>query len=182
MAKTFLLTGLSGAGKTTLAALAQERLRDEFDLLILDGDEIRAGLNVDLGFAPEHRRENIRRCGELAKLLAKQGKSAILAVIAPYESLRSELRKIVGAENLRVIHINCPLELCVRRDPKKNYQKALSGHLRNYTGLADIYEPPANADLVLNTHQNTIEKCAIDLANFIREELSVRSNIEKYEQ
>lgn len=172
MAKSFLLTGLSGAGKTTLAALAQERLRGELDLVILDGDEMRRGLNFDLGFTPEDRRENIRRCGELAKLLADQDKSSLLAVIAPYETLRTDLQRIVGPGRLRVIHVNCPLEICISRDPKKNYQKAFSGHLKNYTGLADIYETPAAADLVLNTHQKNTEQCVDELVNYIRKELS----------
>lgn len=172
MTKCFLLTGLSGAGKTTLATMVRERLRDEFDLVILDGDEIRGGINSDLGFTPEHRRENLRRCGELAKLLAKQDKNVLLAVIAPYETARAELQKIVGPEFLRVIHVNCPLEVCVSRDPKKNYRKAYAGYLSNYTGLGDVYEPPANPNLILNTHQKTAEECLRQLENYLREELS----------
>lgn len=172
MAKSFLLTGLSGAGKTTLATLAQKRLAGEVDLIILDGDEMRGGLNRDLGFTPEHRRENIRRCGELASLLARQGKNTLLSVIAPYESLRAELQRIIGPDTLRVIHINCPLEICICRDPKKNYQKALTGNLANYTGLADIYEPPPNAHLILNTHRQSTDMCLSELVNFIRGEVA----------
>lgn len=172
MARSFLLTGLSGAGKTTLAQMAQKHLQNEVDLLVLDGDEMRKGLNADLGFSPEHRKENIRRCGEMAKLLARQNKSTILAVIAPYETLRAELGNILGPELLRIVHVNCPLEICIRRDPKKNYQKAITGNIRNYTGIADIYEPPADADLVLNTHRNTPEECLAALVKFIRDELS----------
>lgn len=171
MPKSFLLTGLSGAGKTTLANLVCQALRERHDLVILDGDEMRKGLNSDLGFTREDRAENIRRCGELARLLAAQNKSTLLSVIAPYESLRSALRKILGA-NLRVIYIECPLEICISRDPKKNYRKALTGNLPNYTGLADIYEPPVEPHLILNTHKMDMKECARALSDYILQELA----------
>lgn len=169
--RSFLLTGLSGAGKTSLATRAQECLQKELDLIILDGDELRKGLTSDLGFTPKDRHENIRRCGEMAKLLAKQNKITLLSVIAPYASLRNTLMNILGPNLLRIIHINCPLEVCISRDPKRNYQKALGGALPNYTGLSDVYEEPCDPHLVIHTHQSPQEECAQTLINYIRKEV-----------
>lgn len=175
MAKVFLLTGLSGAGKTTLATkLLKTDLGSPF--VLLDGDEMRKGMCSDLGFSAKDRAENIRRMGEMAKLLAAQGYNVLIAAIAPYESLRQSLASIVGNENLKIIHIACPLEVCIRRDPKCNYQKALAGFLPNYTGVADIYETPAHPHLVLRTHEDDLESCHRKLCEFVgREAQQIKS-------
>lgn len=172
MPKSFLLTGLSGAGKTTLSKKVQELLQNQVDLVLIDGDEMRHGINSDLGFSRKDREENIRRCGEMAKLLASQGKSTLLALIAPYDSLRIRLQEILGPDSMRIIHVSCPLEICISRDPKANYRKALSGHIQNYTGIADSYEIPANAHLVIETHKTPIEDCAKQIGDFILRELA----------
>lgn len=171
MSNIFLLTGLSGAGKTTLAKGLCCSLPN---CILLDGDEIRKGLCNDLGFTSADREENIRRCGELAKLLANQGATVILAMIAPYQKARDNLKQIVGSKNLHIIHIDCPLEICIERDPKHNYKKAREGLLKNYTGLGDQYEVPLKPDLVINTNMETPEQSLATLVQFAREKLKVK--------
>lgn len=151
MAKVFLLTGLSGAGKTTLATALQKNLQARMPCALLDGDQMRGGINRDLGFSAADRAENLRRCGEIAKLLADQGITVILALIAPYQKLRDDLKELIGADRFHVIHVDCPLEICMLRDPKKNYKKAKNGGIANYTGLGDCYETPGQPDLLVQT-------------------------------
>lgn len=172
MAKIFLLTGLSGAGKTTLARALYKKLSDDGQkCVVLDGDEMRGGICKDLGFSPEDRKENIRRSGEIARLLHSQGITVIMAFIAPYESLRQDLAAIVGKENLRVIHISCPLEECKRRDPKNNYKKALGGQIKDYTGIEDRYENPHSPDLILRTDIEDTDKCLCKFHDFVQKQL-----------
>lgn len=171
MSKVFLLTGLSGAGKTTLARAVRDMAQGKMICALLDGDEMRKGVCRDLGFSPADREENIRRCGEFAKILADQGIIVLLAVIAPYEKLRTDLKNIIGEERLCTVHVDCPLEICMRRDPKKNYMKASMGHLANYTGLGDIYETPALPDLVIRTNLEHIGESAAKLWKFIEEKI-----------
>lgn len=172
MAKVFLLTGLSGAGKTTLASALCDVLKERHPCVLIDGDEMRKGVCADLGFSPADRAENIRRCGEFAKLLAHQDIVVVMAVIAPYHQLRKNLRNIIGAQNLRVIHVDCPLDVCMQRDPKRNYRKAAKGEIANYTGVADMYETPDNPDLVIQTHLESPEESATKLAEFVRAQLA----------
>ncbi len=180
MAKIFLLTGLSGAGKTTLASGLQARLANEEPFILLDGDAMRKGVCSDLGFSAQDRAENIRRCGEMAKLLASQGVNVLLAVIAPYEELRRNLARIIRSgqadtDALRIIHVACPLEVCIARDPKKNYQKALAGAMSNYTGIADIYEPPQKPDFVIETSRQTVAQSLDRLEEYVRSCLKTAS-------
>lgn len=168
MSKVFLLTGLSGAGKTTLAGALCEILKEKHPCVLIDGDELRKGVCRDLGFSAADREENIRRCGEFAKLLATQDVIAVLAVIAPYRKLRESLKNTIGTDNLHIIHVDCPLEICMQRDPKKNYRKAACGELANYTGVADVYEIPEDPDLVIHTHLETTEESVKKLADFVR--------------
>lgn len=170
MAKVFLLTGLSGAGKTTLAAALAKELGKNA-CVMLDGDEMRKGVCSDLGFSPEDRRENIRRCGEIAKALADQDFTVVLSFIAPYENLRENLKQIIGAERFYTIHLDCPLEVCISRDPKKNYKLVSEGKIKNYTGIGDAYECPAAPDLVIHTASETEEKSLAKLLKFVREKL-----------
>lgn len=172
--KVFLLTGLSGAGKTTLATSVLQAIGASggpgSGFVLLDGDALRCGLSSDLGFSPDARRENIRRAGEVAKLLSMQGYHVLMAFIAPYASVRLQLAQIIGQDFLRIVHVSCPLEVCISRDPKRNYQKALMGQMANYTGIADIYEVPERADLVLKTHEQSLQECTQSLLGLVRRE------------
>ena len=166
MSKVFLLTGLSGAGKTTLAQAMRERLGNKA-CAVLDGDEMRKGLCKDLGFSRADREENIRRCGELAKVLSDQGLVVLMAMIAPYAKLREVLKNIVGEDRLHIIYVDCPLETCMQRDPKKNYKKVRDGALKNYTGIDDAYEAPEFPDLVVHTSCETASESLEKIADYI---------------
>lgn len=167
MPKVFLLTGLSGAGKTTIAEGLLQKMAPAHDFILLDGDIVRKGLCADLGFTPEDRTENMRRMAEMAKLLLDQGWNVVIAAIAPRTAARENLARIVGKDNLHVIHVACPLEICIARDPKGNYKKAMAGCLPGYTGIGDIYEMPDAPDLILETNQISIEESVGQLRKFV---------------
>lgn len=166
MAKAYLLTGLSGSGKTTIAYGIFKKFNQDIPVLILDGDEIRSSLNIDLGFSEADRLENIRRCGEIAKIATRQGLTVLLALIAPYEDGRQLLHSILG-DSLKIIYIECPLNECKKRDPKGNYKKAQMGELKNYTGIDDRYEIPKNYLLKLDTYKLTVEEATDICSTFI---------------
>lgn len=177
MAKVFLLTGLSGAGKTTLATAVRESLKAEMPCVLLDGDEMRKGVCRDLGFSAQDREENIRRCGEFAKILANQGITVLMAVIAPYQKLRENLKNIIGPDKLFTIHVDCPLEICIQRDPKKNYLKAHFGKLKNYTGLHDSYEIPEKPDMLVRTSHESEQDSIARVTDFVKEKLGHRRGL-----
>lgn len=144
------LTGLSGAGKSTLAnALELILFQKGIRTYLLDGDNIRQGLNKDLGFSPEDRKENIRRIGEVAKLFVDAGLIVITAFISPYEEDRQYVRKLVEQDEFIEIYVKCPLEECQKRDPKGLYEKAGMGEISAFTGISDIYEEPPSPDIVV---------------------------------
>ena len=141
-------TGLSGAGKTTLARRLDRRLLERGRLtFILDGDVVRDGLNADLGFSTEDREENLRRITEVAKLFADAGVLVLTAVIAPYEEARVKARELVGADRFVLVHVATPIEVCEERDVKGLYAKARAGQLKQFTGIDSPYEHPASADI-----------------------------------
>jgi len=167
------LTGLSGAGKSTIAAEVERRLfLRGWQAKVLDGDALRLGLNADLGFSPEDRAENIRRAGEVAHLLADAGIIVLGAFISPYRADRDRVRSI-NPEVFHEIHIATPLEECERRDPKGLYVKARAGAIPQFTGLSAPYEPPEAPDLVLQTHGRTIEDSVSDLLRYLDQALSL---------
>jgi adenylyl-sulfate kinase len=132
------LTGFSGAGKTTLSKEIEKGLHDMgVHTYLLDGDNIRHGLNRDLGFSKEDRKENIRRIAEVAKLFADAGLVVICAFITPYEEDRREIRKIIGDNELINVYVKCPIDVCIKRDPKGLYKKALKGEIKGFTGIDD---------------------------------------------
>ncbi|SCX93278.1 adenylyl-sulfate kinase [Desulfoluna spongiiphila] len=153
-------TGLSGSGKSTVAGLLEQKLHDEgIHTALLDGDNVRAGLNRDLGLSPAHRRENIRRIGEVAGLFLEAGLVTLCAFISPSRQERDALRKTFG-DRFVEIHVSTPLEVCMARDPKGLYAKAEKGLLSGMTGLDAPYEPPENPDLAIDTAPHPPEACA----------------------
>jgi adenylylsulfate kinase len=146
--RTLWLTGLSGAGKSTIAtALEKELVQRGHACFVLDGDTVRAGLNRDLGFTPADRVENIRRIGEVARLMNKAGLIVIAAVISPYRADRAAAGGIIGTKAFREIHVSTPLAVCEERDPKGLYRRARTGALDNFTGVSAPYEAPLTPDL-----------------------------------
>jgi len=151
---TLWFTGLPCSGKSTIAALlAPELERRGHGVEVLDGDAVRAHLCRGLGFSREDRDENIRRIGFVAKLVSRHGAIVITAAISPYRSIRDEVR--ASMENFVEVYVNTPLEVCVRRDVKGMYKKALAGELKHFTGIDDPYEPPLNPELVIQTDKET---------------------------
>ncbi len=153
---TFWLTGLSGAGKSTMAnALEKELYSRGKHTMLLDGDNIRHGLNKNLGFAEVDRIENIRRVAETAKLMNDAGLIVITSTISPYNYDRAQARKIIGPPFIEV-YISTPLDVCEQRDAKGLYKKAREGHIPNFTGISAPYEPPEHPELVVDTSVNTL--------------------------
>jgi adenylylsulfate kinase len=154
------LTGLSGSGKSTIANELSIRFQEEGKLsYILDGDNVRMGLNKDLGFSDDDRKENIRRIAEVSKLLSDAGVIVITAFISPFIQEREEAKKITGEENFIEIFVSASLEVCEERDPKGLYKKARSGEIRMFTGIDSPYESPINPDLTISTHLYDVSEC-----------------------
>ncbi len=164
------LTGLSGSGKSTIACKLERILFDKnHQVMVLDGDNVRHGLNSDLGFSLEDRQENIRRIGEAAKLLMEAGIITICAFISPYNSDRQRVRKIVPEGDFIETFIDCPLEECERRDPKGLYKKARSGLIKNFTGIDDPFEMPADPEVLINTQELTVDESANKVWEYLTE-------------
>jgi bifunctional enzyme CysN/CysC len=156
---TVWMTGLSGSGKSTIARHLERRLVSEGRAcFILDGDNMRHGLNRDLGFSSPDRTENIRRVAEVAKLFNQAGVIVLTSFISPYRKDREEAAEIIGPDAFLEVHISTPLEVCEERDPKGLYKKARAGEIAQFTGITDPYEPPASPFLEIPTHEGTLEE------------------------
>lgn len=155
------LTGLSGSGKSTLASELEFRLNKEFNVhtYLLDGDNIRTGLNSDLSFSDNDREENIRRIGEVARLMVDAGLIVITAFISPFQRDRDCVRKLLPQGQFWEVYVDCPLEVCEQRDPKNLYQKARAGIIPEFTGISSPYEPPNTPELTVNTDKETLREC-----------------------
>ena len=152
-------TGLSGSGKSTLANLLEIELHEnDFRTYLLDGDSLRLGLNKDLGFSPEDRSENIRRIGEVSKLMLNAGMITIAAFVSPFEKDRAMVQAIVGAENYMEIFVDTSLEECIKRDVKGLYKKAIAGEIKEFTGISSPYEKPSNPTIIISTEEQTLEE------------------------
>ncbi len=152
-------TGLSASGKSTIAHTVEKRLYEkEIRTYVLDGDNIRHGLNSDLGFSVEDRNENIRRISEVAKLLMDAGVLVLCAFITPYENEREQIMQLIGADNVLMVYVQCSLETCEKRDPKGLYKKARQGIIQHYTGVSAPYEIPRNPAIILNSQWQTLEE------------------------
>jgi len=169
---TVWFTGLSGSGKSTIAvALEQVLLQRGNRAYCLDGDNVRHGLNKNLGFSAEDREENIRRIGEVARLFADAGLIALTSFISPYRADRDKARKLHDDDGLDFIecYVECPLDVAEERDPKGLYKKARAGELKGFTGIDDPYEEPLEAELVLRTDRFTVAECVQQVLNLLEE-------------
>jgi adenylylsulfate kinase len=172
--KAFLLwfTGLSGSGKSTLANLVEVALhKQNKSTYVLDGDNIRQGINKDLSFAPEDRSENIRRIAEVSKLMVHAGIITLAAFVSPYLKDRALVKKIVGENNFIEIFVNTSLEECEHRDVKGLYKKARSGEIKNMTGISAPYEAPVKPSLEVVTDGQPIEESVKTILEFINTKL-----------
>ena len=167
-ARTLWLTGLPSAGKTTVARALVERLRAEgLGAEHLDGDELRATLAPDLGFSRADREENVRRIGVVADLLSRNGVTAVCSVISPYRSARDEVRARHG-DRFMEVWISAPVEVCAARDVKGLYARHRRGEIKNLTGVDDPYEPPERPEVVIATHELTLDQCVEKLWQALR--------------
>ena len=159
--RLLLVTGLSGAGKSTLANQIEKRLNAMGrHTYLLDGDNVRHGLNRDLGFTAEDRVENIRRIAEVAKLMMDAGLIVMTAFISPFKAEREMARELIGEDNFIEVFVDTPLDVCERRDPKGLYKKARSGLIPNMTGINSPYEPPTQPDMMIKTITTTKDAVA----------------------
>ncbi len=151
--------GLSGSGKSTLANLLERKLHDEGKFIkVLDGDNIRSGLNNNLGFTDDDRAENIRRVSEVAKLFADSGIITLTSFITPVESLRANAREIIGDDDLLEVYVKASFDACAERDPKGLYAKVKAGEVKNFTGKDSAFEEPEHADIIIETESQTEAK------------------------
>ncbi|VVT34307.1 Sulfate adenylyltransferase subunit 1 / Adenylyl-sulfate kinase (fragment) [Rhizobium sp. EC-SD404] len=158
-ATVFWFTGLSGSGKSTIANFVEKRMHLEGrHTFILDGDNVRHGLNRDLGFTEADRVENIRRVAEVAKLMADAGLIVLVSFISPFRAEREMARQVIGPNEFVEIYVDTPFDECARRDPKGLYKKAFAGQLKNFTGIDSPYQPPLNPEIHLQTVQHSIEE------------------------
>jgi adenylylsulfate kinase len=156
--KVVWMTGLSGSGKSTIALGLERKLHDKgFLTQMLDGDNVRTGLNSDLGFAEEDRQENIRRIAEVAKLFCDCGVFTIACFVSPTVAMREKARSIVGEEDFLEVFVDTPLEVCEQRDTKGLYQKARNGEIQEFTGVDAPFEEPEEPDLRLKTQDKDVE-------------------------
>ena len=154
------LTGLSGAGKSTLAMALEQRLFDAGrNVYVLDGDIVRGGLCSDLGFSPDERAENIRRIGEVARIMADAGLLVIVAFISPFRADRDRVRAGMPPGRFTEVHVSTPLEICEQRDTKGLYAKARAGELSDFTGISSPYEAPESPEVRLPTEQLSVDEC-----------------------
>ena len=170
--KVIWFTGLSASGKSTIAnALDLELNKRGLRTYILDGDNVRMGLNKDLGFSPESRKENIRRISEVAKLFADSGTIVMTAFISPYREDRKSAREVIGSDYVEVF-VNTPVEECINRDPKGLYKKAIAGEIKGFTGIDSPYEEPLNPEI--NLKNLSIEKSVEILINYLKQQCIIK--------
>lgn len=163
-------TGLSASGKSTIAHEAQNILHSRNCLTyVLDGDNVRHGLNKNLGFSPEDREENIRRIGEVANLFADAGILTMTAFISPYRADRNKARELLEDGRFIEVFVYCPVDVCEERDPKGLYKRAKAGEIKEFTGISAPYEEPENPEIVLNTAELTIEESAQKVVSLLED-------------
>jgi adenylylsulfate kinase len=163
------LTGLSGSGKSTLAHAVEEKLfNKDCRAFVLDGDNVRYGLSLNLGFSDNDRKENIRRIGEVAKLMTEAGVIIIAAFISPFKKDRNMVRNLMPHGDFIEIYCNASLEICEKRDVKGLYKRARAGEIKHYTGIDSPYEAPENPELIIDTEQETLNRSVSEVINFLQ--------------
>ncbi len=166
--KVIWFTGLSGSGKSTIAKEVEAKLHLEgYFSVVLDGDNVRTGINSNLGFSEQDRKENIRRIAEVAKLFCANGVIAICSFVSPTEEIRNQAKNIIGENDFIEIFVNTPIEECERRDVKGLYAKARKGEIKDFTGVSAPFEIPAHPDLELRTLKKTVEESVNEALSFI---------------
>jgi len=169
IAKVFWMSGLSGSGKSTVAKAFERKLfQHGFFAQMLDGDNIRSGINKDLSFSQEDREENIRRISEIAKLYLNSGIVTIVSFISPTIKIRELAKSIIGPENFIDVFVNTPIEVCEQRDVKGLYAKARKGEIKDFTGINGIWEEPENPDILIPTHEMEIHESVSTLYTFAK--------------
>jgi len=163
-------TGLSGSGKSTLAHAVEEELHQMgCRTFVLDGDNVRHGLNGDLSFSDKDRKENLRRIGEVSKLFIEAGTIVLTAFISPFRDERRKVRSMMPHGDFIEIYVDCPIEVCESRDVKGFYQKARDGEINQFTGISSPYDPPEAQELTVNTSQETLRESATKVLNLLKE-------------
>lgn len=171
---TVWFTGLSGSGKSTIAIALEQRLSQMGILCrILDGDNVRTGINRGLGFSEEDRRENIRRIAEVCRLFTHTGIVTLAAFVSPTQELRTMAEEIIGAEDFAEIHVSTPLEECERRDIKGLYAKARRGEIGDFTGISSPFEEPQHPALRIDTTNKRVEECVDEVLNIIEKRIKL---------
>ena len=167
-AKVFWFTGLSGSGKSTIAKGLEEELHTKgFFSVVLDGDNVRTGINNNLGFSEEDRKENIRRIAEVAKLFLQNGVIVICCFVSPTDEIRNLARAIVGAEDFKEIFVNTPIDECEKRDVKGLYAKARNGEIKDFTGVSAPFEIPVKPDLEVLTKDKSVQESVNEVLSFV---------------
>ncbi len=170
--KVLWFTGLSGSGKSTIAKGLEEALHSkEFFSVVLDGDNVRTGINNNLGFSDEDRKENIRRIAEVAKLFASNGVITICSFVSPTEEIRNLAKNIIGKNDFIEIFVNTPIEECEKRDVKGLYAKARKGEIKDFTGVNAPFEEPKNSHLEIQTKNKSIEESVKEVLEFITDKI-----------
>lgn len=163
-------TGLSASGKSTLSHSVEKKLHElGCSTYVFDGDNVRHGLCGDLGFSAEDRAENIRRIGEMVHLFVDAGIIALTAFISPFKNDRERVKAIVGEDRFVEIFVDCPLEVCIERDPKGVYAKALAGEIKDFTGISSPYEPPDNPDIVIRSDRESFDDALERILEFMKQ-------------
>ncbi len=161
-------TGLSGSGKSTIATALEHRLfKEGFFAQLLDGDNIRNGINKNLGFSIEDRRENIRRIAEVAKLYMHSGVITLCSFISPTRAIRSMAREIIGQNDFHEVFVDTPIEICEQRDVKGLYKKARAGEIKGFTGIDSPYEAPPSPQLTIRTAERTLDDCVDEVLAYV---------------
>lgn len=167
-AKVVWLTGLSGSGKSTIATALERALYNRgFATKLLDGDNVRTGINNNLGFSPEDREENIRRIAEVARLFVQAGIITICSFVSPTRDIRSMAGELIGEEDFVEVYVNCPLEVCEQRDVKGLYKKARAGKIKDFTGIDAPFEAPLSPALEVRTDEQPLDVCVDQLLQYL---------------